>query len=193
MEPLRQGGVDDDRDLMARLAAGDHDALGPLMERHHRRIYRLCFSYLRSHDDALDAMQETFVKAYKNAGRFPQTHEPGRWLSRIAINQSIDQYRRGRRRGRYEEVLEEQDHDVRLTDLEPTPEHRMLGSQIGGRIDMALRTLPEKQRAIFVLRHYEGLSLDEIAHSLDISLGTVKSSLHRALHHLRDRLQGLRA
>ncbi len=193
MEPSRQGGVEDDRALLARLAVGDQDALAPFMARHHQRIYRLCLSYLRSPDDALDAVQETFVKAYEKAGRVSADHDPGRWLSRIAINQSIDLYRRRRSRGRLFEALEERDHDRRLGDDQPSAERRVLGSQIGSRIDLALRTLPERQRAVFVLRHYEGLSLEEIARDLGISLGTVKSSLHRALHHLRERLQGLRA
>lgn len=192
MEPTHLD-AHDDRDLIRRLAAGDEDALAPLMERHHRRIYRLCFSYLRSHDEALDAVQETFVKAFQHASRVSEAHDPGRWLSRIAINQSIDQYRRGQRRGRVEETMAEGDRDERMAADDPTPERRAFSTQIRGRIDTALRTLPERQRAVFVLRHYEGLSLEEIAHSLDISLGTVKSSLHRALHHLRGRLQGLRA
>jgi RNA polymerase sigma factor (sigma-70 family) len=66
-----------------------------------------------------------------------------------------------------------------------------MGREIGERVDSALRTLPERQRAVFVLRHYQDLSLEEIAQTLDMSLGTVKSALHRAVARLRERLQGV--
>src|SRR5439155_1638030 len=83
---------------MGRLARGDRDALGPLMERHYRRLNRLVLSYLRDPDDALDAVQEVFVKAYQAASRWDGGPEVGPWLTRIAVNHSIDRYRRGRRR-----------------------------------------------------------------------------------------------
>ena len=79
-----------DRELMARLAAGDRDALDPLMERHHRRLYRIALGYLRDPDLALDAVQETFVKAFQNASRWDARAEVAPWLVRIAVNQSID-------------------------------------------------------------------------------------------------------
>ena len=75
-----------DRELMARLAAGDREALGPLMERHHRRLYRIALSYLRDPDEALDAVQETFVKAFQDAARWDGAAEVAPWLSRIAVN-----------------------------------------------------------------------------------------------------------
>jgi RNA polymerase sigma-70 factor (ECF subfamily) len=178
-----------DRELMERLARGDRDALAPLMERHHRRLYRIALSYLRNADDALDAVQEVFVKAYVNAARWDARSEVGPWLTRIAINQSIDGYRRGRRRQAAEEPLELEGHERPLPAEDPSPERRAMGAEISARIGSALKGLPEKQRAVFVLRHYEQLSLEEIADSMGMSLGTVKSSLHRAVHRLRDRLQ----
>ncbi|HSB62171.1 MAG TPA: sigma-70 family RNA polymerase sigma factor [Vicinamibacteria bacterium] len=178
---------------MRRLAAGDRDALAPLMERHYRRLYRLALSYLRNPDDALDAVQETFVKAFQNAARWDGSAEAGAWLSRIAINVSIDRYRRDRRRQATFAPLGETDHDESLAGAEPSPERRALGSELAGRVASAVKGLPEKQRAVFVLRHYEEMSLVEIAESLGMSLGTVKSSLHRAVHRLRERLQGMRA
>jgi RNA polymerase sigma-70 factor, ECF subfamily len=183
-----------DRDLMGRLARGDREALGPLMERHHRRLYRLALSYLRDADEALDAVQEVFVKAYQNASRWDVGSEVGPWLTRIAINHSIDRYRRGRRRLAAETPLDDEaaDRDGRLTNADPSPERRVLGREVGERIASALRGLPPRQRAVFVLRHYDEMALEDIARALDMSLGTVKSSLHRAVHHMRERLEGLR-
>jgi RNA polymerase sigma-70 factor (ECF subfamily) len=89
--------------------------------------------------------------------------------------------------------LDESDRQASLEAGDASPERRAQGQQIASRIDSALRTLPERQRAVFVLRHYESMSLDEIAAALRMNLGTVKSSLHRAIQSLRGRLEGLHA
>lgn len=175
---------------MQRLARGERDALDPLMARHHRRLYRIALAYLRDADEAMDAVQETFVKAYQAAARWDPVSEVAPWLSRIAVNQSIDLYRRRRRRRQSEEPMPEQttDHDSRWRTGDPSPESEASGREVGRRIAAALQALPERQRAIFVMRHYDERSLPEIADSLGMSLGTVKSSLHRALARLRERL-----
>lgn len=182
------GAADSDRDLMARLARGEREALGPLMERHHRRVYRIALAYLRNADDALDVVQETFVRACENAGRWNQAAEVAPWLTRIAVNQSIDRYRRERRRRQSFEPMGEGDHDESLATQTPSPERQAEGRELGVRIAAALRGLPERQRAVFVLRHYEERSLEEIGTILELRLGTVKSTLHRAIHELRRRL-----
>lgn len=175
---------------MQRLGRGDRDALGPLMERHHRRLFRIALSYLRDPDEAMDAVQETFVKAYQAAPRWDPVSEVAPWLSRIAVNHSIDCYRRRRRRRQTEEPMpaETGDHDARWSAGTPSPEHEASGREVGQRIAVALLALPERQRAIFVLRHYDERTLPEIANVLGMSLGTVKSSLHRAVARLRERL-----
>jgi RNA polymerase sigma-70 factor (ECF subfamily) len=181
-----------DRELMGRLSRGDREALGGLMERHYRRLYRIALCYLRNGDDALDCVQETFVKAFQNAARWDPASEPGPWLTRIAINDAIDRYRRAKRRAASDEPLEGSDHDPRLAADGASPERVALSGELGVRIGRALATLPERQRAVFVLRHYQEKTLPEIADVLGMRLGTVKSSLHRAVHRLRERLAGLR-
>src|SRR5204862_4373055 len=115
-------------------------------------------------DEALDVTQDTFVKACENAARWEPTAEVGPWLTRIAINQSIDQYRRRRRRQGHEESLPEGELQGRLaTAGDPSPERQVLGRELGERVDRAVRALPDQQRAIFTLRHYQDLTLEEIA------------------------------
>jgi RNA polymerase sigma factor CnrH len=180
-----------DRELMAALAAGDRDALSVLMERHYRRIYRVALSYLRDPDAALDVVQETFVKAFQHASRWDARSEVGSWLTRIGINQAIDRYRRVRRRRQAETPLEDGpgDYDARWSADLPSPERTAMGHELGDRIARALRGLPARQRAIVVMRHYEEMTLEEIAQTLGLSLGTVKSNLHRGIVRLRDRLK----
>lgn len=192
MEPWSNPRVDADRELLARIARGDREALAPLIARHERRVYRIALGYLRNADDALDVVQETFVKAFENAGRFGGETDAGPWLARIAVNQAIDRYRREKRRRASQEPLAEGDHDQRLSSGEPSPERQQYGREARERIDQALLALPEKQRAIFVLRHHQQMSLEEIAEALGLRLGTVKSGLHRAIHELRHRLRELR-
>jgi RNA polymerase sigma-70 factor (ECF subfamily) len=180
-----------DRSLMARLSAGDREALGPLMERHQRRVYRIALAYLRDPDDAQDVVQETFVKAFLSASRWDGSSDAGPWLSRIAVNHAIDRYRRTKRRRATYSPIEEGDHDQSLAAEEPSPERRAISRNLGERIGAALGALPEKQRAVFALRHYDERSLEDIASLLGLPLGTVKSTLHRAILGLRDRLSGL--
>lgn len=182
-----------DRDLMGRMAGGDQEALSELMRRHHHRVYRLALAYLRDPDDAMEVVQEAFVKAYRAAARWDGT-EVTPWLNRIAINESIDRYRRARRRRAVEEPLDADAaaHDGRWAAGGPSPERRVFGRELGDRIGTAVEALPERQRAIFVLRHYQEMELAEIARALDMRLGTVKSGLHRALERLRVLLAGVR-
>jgi RNA polymerase sigma-70 factor (ECF subfamily) len=177
-----------DRELMSRVASGDREALAPLVARHYRRLYRISLAYLRNTDEALDAVQETFVKACEAAARWDPAWEVAPWLTRIAINHSIDRYRRARRRLRSEEPLEAGDHERPFAADDPSPERRVQGREIAEHIGAALLALPERQRAVVVLRHYEEMSLEEIARALGLNLGTVKSSLHRALRALRVQL-----
>jgi len=185
-----ESGASDDRDLMARLAGGDREALTPLVERHQRRLYRIALGYLRQHEDALDVVQEAFVKAFQAAGRWDGSADAGPWLSRITVNLAIDRWRRNRRRGQTFSPLAEGDHLEVLADPGPSPDRGVTRREAADRLTLALAELPERQRAVVVLRHYQDLSLEEIATTLGMSLGTVKSSLHRALHRMRATLAG---
>lgn len=179
-----QGDVDD-RQLMSRLAAGDREALAPLVERHHRRLYRIALAYLRRPEEAQDVVQEAFVRVCCAAGRWNAARAPAPWLSRIAVNLAIDRWRRNRRRADTFSPLAEHDHEAMLADTGTPPDRRVESRETAELLRSALAALPERQRAVVTLRHYQELSLEEIAETLGISLGTVKSSLHRALAQMR--------
>jgi RNA polymerase sigma-70 factor (ECF subfamily) len=155
------------------------------MERHYRRLYRIALAYLRQRDDALDVVQEAFVKAFQQAARWDGSGEAGPWLARITVNLSIDRWRRNRRRLATFSPLADDDRAPDLADAGATPERRVQHREAGERLKAALDKLPERQRAVVVLRHYHEMSLEEVARTLGMSLGTVKSSLHRALHRMR--------
>jgi RNA polymerase sigma-70 factor (ECF subfamily) len=183
VEPLE--GVVNDRDLLARLRGGDEDALGVLMARHERRLYGISYGYLRNAEDALEIVQDAFVKLYQQASRIDSRAEIGAWLTRVAINAAIDRYRQKRRRSNREVVVETED-------LQHVPARREAGAldnlhteDSRRALEAGLQALNERQRAVVTLRHFSDLSLDEIASTLGVRLGTVKSSLNRALLRMR--------
>src|SRR5205085_463329 len=98
-----EAGAPTDRELMLRLADGDREALAPLVERHHLRLFRVALGYLRNREEALDVVQDTFLKALERAETWDGRSEVAPWLGRIAVNQAIDRWRRRRRHG--EETL----------------------------------------------------------------------------------------
>jgi RNA polymerase sigma-70 factor (ECF subfamily) len=192
LDPRTDDAQDPDRALLVRLKAGDRQALDTLMERHYVRLYRVLLGYLRDADDALDAVQETFVKAFEHAARYDPAAGVAPWLTRIGINLAIDKLRRRKRWALREQPLEFEDGPREIEAPAASADQAVFGREIQERVTRALLALPESQRAVFTLRHYDQLSLEEIATTLEMNLGTVKSSLHRALVHLRRRLVVLR-
>jgi len=182
-----------DADLLARLQAGDDEALSEIMARHERRLYGIAYGYLRNAEDALEVVQDAFVKLYQQSNRIDARAEVGAWLSRVAINGAIDRYRQKKRRGTREITVEDED-------LQHIPGRREasaldnLHTQDSRRaIEVGLLVLNERQRAVVTLRHFSDLSLDEIATTLGVRLGTVKSSLNRALARMKTAMGEARA
>lgn len=181
----------DDFDLMEGVRVGQEGAFEKLVERYQRRLYRLAYGYLRNHEDALDAVQETMVKTYLARNKYQPRSHPFTWVSRILANHCTDQLRR--RRVRATESLDAvyeanpgRELPQQTSRTAPDVEHEQREFQ--RRVEEAVASLPASQREIFTLRHFEEMSLDEIASARGCALGTVKSSLHRAAAAVRGRL-----
>jgi len=160
-----------------------------------RRVFLLCYRLLGERDEADTATQEVFLKAYRALSglRSPDPEDPAKWLTRVAVNTCLDRLRsrrwrfwRQRPRGEDERVI------LAMTpDTAPNAEDKLFAGQIAARLAAALRTLSERQRSVFVLKHYEDLSLEEIARSLGLDVGTVKAHMARAVAKLRRELRDL--
>ena len=179
----------DDFALMEAVRADREGAFESFVERYQRRLYRLAWGYLRHHEDALDAVQETMVKIYRARGSYRPESHPFTWASRIMANQCLDQIRR--RRARPSESLEAAQEagpsrDLLAGDPHDTPERVQQSADFRRQVEEAVAQLPESQREVFVLRHFEEMSLEEIATARGCALGTVKSSLHRAAGAVRE-------
>jgi RNA polymerase sigma-70 factor (ECF subfamily) len=182
----------DDFALMDGVKNGQSGAFEILVERYQRRLYRVAIGYLRNHEDALDAVQETLVKIYLARQSYRPSAHPFTWAARILANHCIDRIRH--RRALPEQPLDEVPDgrpcrvpSALIAPDEAAPE-RQERRELGRRLQEAIFTLPPRQREIFILRHFGEMRLEEIAAARGCALGTVKSSLHRAAAALRDHL-----
>jgi RNA polymerase sigma-70 factor (ECF subfamily) len=196
MTTMRPELSQDDSELLERAGAGDRDAFGELVTRYQRRIWLVCRQYLGA-DDADATTQDTFIKAYTSLGSFDGRAAFSTWLTRIAINTCLDQLRRRKREGHRVEEMDEESGSGdgilgQVSDAAPGPEDRAIQRQAVQRLAKLEGYLPQRQREIFRLRFYAEMELDEIAGSLGIHVGTVKTQLHRAVHRLRQELGELR-
>lgn len=184
---------------MADLAAVKPEAL--LVERdfarwmrsEQRRVFLLCLRMLGNTDDADQATQDVFFKAYQalEKPQFAEVKEPGKWLTRIAVNTCLDRLRSRRWmfwRSRASEASETVVF-AQTASPEPDAEDRVFAGQIAQRLEQALERLSDRQRSVFLLKHYEGMTLEEIGQALGLDLGTVKAHLARALKKLREELK----
>lgn len=179
-----------DAALMARIQDDDDDAFATFVGKYQRRFYRLAYGYLRDHEEAMDAVQEAFIKIHRARASWEPRANPFTWAYRIVANHCIDMLRR--RRGEHYSIDDDEGNGrgMELRDEHAVdPLDRQVRREEAEEVREAIRALPIRQREILVLRHYEGLSLQEIADAQQCALGTVKSSLHRALANLKEILE----
>jgi RNA polymerase sigma-70 factor (ECF subfamily) len=171
---------------------GDSDAFRALVERHSRAVYRLAYRMTGSAHDAEDVVQETFLKAYRQLPRFESRANFGTWLHRIAVNCSIDliRARPHRESGHDGSDLEQFGAAIENTDATGrSPERLMLSTEVQRRIDEAMSGLSRMERAAFILRHFEGRTIDEISGSLGLKTNATKHSIFRAVRKMRIALE----
>ncbi|HEX6989287.1 MAG TPA: sigma-70 family RNA polymerase sigma factor [Bacillota bacterium] len=180
---------------MRRVRSGDVSAFEPLVRRYERRVYSLALRYSGDRDDAYDLTQETFVRAFRALRSFRGDASFSTWLHRIAVNVCLDELRRRRSRpnARLDEPLATEDGEAvrQLADDDPGPQQRLEQKELGETIRQEIAALPAEYATVVILRDLQDLSYEEIAQVLDISLGTVKSRLHRGRAALRARFEVL--
>lgn len=182
-----------DAATVALARGGDSDAFRALVERHSRAVFRLAHRMTGNASDAEDVVQDTFLKAYKQLSRFESRANFGTWLHRIAVNCSIDLIRsRPHREAAHDAADLEQFGAGEAADAgRPSPERLMLSTEVQARITEALSALSQMERAAFVLRHFEGLSIDEISRALGLKTNATKHSIFRAVKKMRHALEPL--
>src|SRR6186713_3066462 len=179
--------------VLARARQGDSEAFRALVERHSRSVFRLAFRMTGNEQDAEDVVQESFLRAYKQLGRFESRANFGTWLYRIVANCSVDLMRAKQARHDISrsEPLDEAT-GLRSADT-GSPERLALSGDIRRLVGDALAALSPLERAAFTLRHYEGRSIDEISRTLGLGTSAAKHSVFRAVKKLRGALEPLRS
>jgi RNA polymerase sigma-70 factor (ECF subfamily) len=183
----------EDADLVGRVQRGDEVAFRALFDRYHRRAFAVAFGVVKNQHDALDIMQEAFIKVHKHIGSFHGASSFYTWLYRIVMNLAIDHVRRARK-------LTEFDDSVRKSDAaadgallphfaNENPAKNVARQELSSHIQAALDELPEYHRAVILLREVEGLSYEEMAKILRVPKGTIMSRLFHARRKMQQRLQ----
>ena len=173
----------DDRSLVRGAQRGDPQAFRALVERYQRRVYQLALGMVRDPDEAMDITQETFVRVHRYLPSFKGDSSFFTWTYRIATNLCLDAARKRGLRNRV--AMDEQDAEIEARMDPPSaalagPQRAALNAELKVKIEEALQDLSENHRAILLLREVEGLSYEELAHTLGIRKGTVMSRLFHA-------------
>jgi RNA polymerase sigma-70 factor (ECF subfamily) len=172
----------DDEAAVARARGGDEEAFRLLVDRHSRSVYRLAYRMTGQAEDAEDVVQETFVRVFRQLDRFEARSNFGTWLYRIAFNCAVDYTRTRHHRVRPDgiDVLEQ----LPATKA-PTSHDLAYATEIEACVQRALDALSAQERAAFVMRHFEGCTIEEICRTLDIRTNAAKHAVFRAVRKMR--------
>jgi len=184
----------DDTQLVDKSKRGDMEAFRMLIKRHEKGVYNLAYRMLQNIEDAKDAAQEIFLKVFASLNSFRGESSFATWLYRIATNECINRLKRPRLLS-LEELRREYENERKpieppqLIDTSPLPEELAERREIQQLLHKAMDELPDNYGLVITLRHLQGLSYSEIAETLDLPVGTVKTYLFRAKKILKIKLQ----
>jgi RNA polymerase sigma-70 factor (ECF subfamily) len=179
--------------VLARASGGDGEAFGLLVNSHARTAFRLAYRLTGDERDAEDVVQESFIRAYRQLGRFEARSNFGTWLHRIVVNCAMDTLRaRQTRRTERVSAAVEDVPEMAAAD-QPSPERLVLSTEIRRRVDASMAVLTPQERVAFALRHYEGRSIDEIGRTLGVQKSAAKHAVFRAVKKIRAALEPLRS
>jgi len=175
----------EERELTRRVAHGDQAAFGEIVRRHQQAVFNVAYRLLGNRQDAEDAAQEAFLRAYQFFDRFDTDRPLGPWLARIAVTVCLNRLERLRPEASLEEISPR-------PEPAPGPEEYTLAREVGECLRAEIARLPPRYRAVIELRHFQDLSYQEIAAALHRPLSDVKSDLFRARKLLAERLKDWR-
>jgi RNA polymerase sigma-70 factor (ECF subfamily) len=177
-------------ETVERARRGDAEAFRELVESHSPKVFRLAYRITGDEASAEDAVQETFLRAYRSLGRFDSRSQFGTWLHRIAVNTAVELVRKQQRhRSRHEEMPAGGGEPLPSSD--PGPDRLALGQEVERAVRSALAGLSPMERTAFILRHFEGRSIAEICDQLGLGVSAGKQAVFRAVKKLRIVLEPL--
>jgi RNA polymerase sigma-70 factor (ECF subfamily) len=179
---------------VAQAKGGDQDAFRVLVERHSRSLLRLAYRMTGNEHDAEEVVQEAFLRAYKRLDRFEARANFGTWLYRIGVNCALDLMRKRKQQTSNRQQPASDDLDAidpleTVVSTDPGPDRLMLSGELRDRVTVAMSELSPVERTAFVLRHFEGQSIEEIGRVLGLGAGATKNSVFRAVQKMRTHLE----
>ena len=178
-----------DAATVSRARAGDSDAFRLLVEQHSRPVFRVAYRMTGNEHDADDVVQETFLRVYRQLDRFQERANFGTWLHRIAINCALDLLRS---RGRIDRHYGGDPEEAEMTgaaSTDPQQDRLLVGAELRDQVAAAMERLSGNERTAFVLRHFEGMPVEEIGKTLGIQVNAAKHTIFRAVRKLRESLE----
>ena len=177
-----------ERDMIERASRGDAAAFNRLMEQHERRMYAVALRMCGNREDAQDCLQEAMLRVYRAIGGFKGQSSFSIWVYRITMNTCLDELRR--KKNRQSTSLDSLlDMGWSPSDDTNAPEKQAIRSELRRNLNRAIQELPEEMRSAVVLRDIQGFSYEEIAHMLEINVGTIKSRISRGREKLREKMK----
>jgi RNA polymerase sigma-70 factor (ECF subfamily) len=170
-------------DLVLRVQQGDREAFSELVRLYQKKVFALAFGFFRDREDALEIVQETFMRVYEKIGLYRPDHSLQSWIYRVARNLCVDYYRKNAKKRKLEDgfdsVCERQlgCADTAVADWE--------SRRITAAIDHSVAGLSWRQKEVFSLKYHQGMKLQQVAETMGISIGTVKALHHRAINRIR--------
>jgi RNA polymerase sigma-70 factor, ECF subfamily len=176
-----------DQALMQRIREGEPDAFSELVIRYQKMVFRFAYSFFRNRDDAMEIVQETFMRIFEKMDRFRDEFSLQSWIYRITHNLCIDYYRKYGRK------------NMGLHELNPTAEGKSRPpwlkeeipdlTEIRELVVLSLDRLSPRQKTVFILKNEQGMKLQEISDAMGVSLGTVKTLHHRAMNRIKNHVR----
>lgn len=182
-----------DEELALALQQGDESAFNEIVRRHQGRVFGVAYRITTNREEALDVAQEVFVKVYRKVNTWRPRSGFLPWLMRMTVNQAIDATRR-QKRHRHAPLDEGYQRGSGTEPIEPSTDDTardVRAQEILERVQGSMAVLSPSQRAVFAMRHFEGMQLAEIAEAMGCTVGSVKVHLFRALKKLQQELRDL--
>jgi RNA polymerase sigma-70 factor (ECF subfamily) len=175
-----------DRELVQEVKQGCQSSFTELISRYQKNIFKLAYGFFQDKDDAMEIVQETFIRIYEKLDRFDENNEQTlfkNWVNRVAYNLCIDYYRKFKKKKADMKELYEFERDSKA--LTTRQEDQLDHESFRDNIKKSVMQLPKKQQMVFVLKHYQGLKHQEISIMLNLSVGTIKALYHRSIKNLK--------
>jgi RNA polymerase sigma-70 factor (ECF subfamily) len=173
--------------LISRCQQGDQEALKEIFDKYHKKVYRIAYGVVRHREEALDIVQEVFVKLFRSIKNFKGRSRFYTYLYRMVMNTAIDHSRKMGKQ--FVSSLDEEGSFEPSEEIEKGPERTLLHKELEEKVNWAMEKLPAEQRAALLFREVEGLSYQEMADAMGCSIGTVMSRLHYGRKRMQELLK----